>query len=105
MELETIVKAIFIGLVLLLHLPDHPKSRFFYSKNESGVGSHQNPLSLPKSRLYTCPWPPTFNENNIGYSHLSRKILYTKKCKQIDLSLDFEDNPIYPFWDAHGQAR
>ena len=63
MELETIVKAIFIGLVLLLHLPDHPKSRFFYSKNESGVGSHKNPLSLPKSRLYTyLPLTSTFNE-------------------------------------------
>ena len=68
MELETIVKAIFIGLLLLLHLPDHPKSRFFYSKNESGLGSHKNPLSLPKSRLNIyLPLTPTFNENNIGY--------------------------------------
>ena len=67
MELETIVKAIFIGLVLLLHLPDHPKSRVFYSKNESGVGSHKNPLSLPKSRLIPTLDPYTFNENNIGY--------------------------------------
>ena len=25
--------------------------------------------------------------------------------KEFGLSMDFEDNPIYPFWEAHGQAR
>ena len=25
--------------------------------------------------------------------------------KKFDLSLDFGDNQIYPFWDAHGKAR
>ena len=47
MELETIVKAIFIGLVLLLHLPDHPKSRFFIEKMKV-VWDHTKIL---------CPYP------------------------------------------------
>ena len=61
-----------------------------------------DPLHSMKTILAIHTYPGKFYIQKRAISDFSSHVL---ECKQIALSLDFEDNPIYPFWDAHGQAR
>ena len=82
MELETIVKAIFIGLVLLLHLPDHPKSRFFIAKMKV-VWDHTKILCPYPNQGYIPALDPLHSMKTILAIHTYPGKFYIQKTRAI----------------------